>query len=424
MRIRTLAVILMIGAILGTCIWYYGRTTEHGATAIGAGGLPLIKAETNPAKLPPEEPGGDVMPNADSTVFAAMSEKATDPSMRNIKSPDATNAAEKKAEIGGSDFAGLRTGFAVPSAPALKTENLFDTGTASETDSKYFSGVASAAAKAEVEKETAEEPAETEDAPAAPETEKTATPAPVVKQETAQAVETKPKTETAKSKSEDLFDDTPEAATPAPVATPVGADHAAQDLEAQEKQVLVRPESKPPVPAQTKPAVAEPAKPPVAAAEVKKEEPKKSEIKKPEAKAAATPAPAAAKAPVNVIEKYAEAPVPAHARAQPIVEGAKPATAKASAPATAAPQNFKSGYYIQLASALAGGNAAQDTWARLQRKYDALGGVKPIFVPATVPGKGDYVRIQAGPFTEPEARERCQAIHLVDAKGGCLVFRR
>jgi hypothetical protein len=368
MRLRTLLLIAGVLAMVASIVWSYG-TGMGKATAVGAGGLPLIKADANPAKVPPEEGSeSEIIPNAESTVFAAMgTEDAQDPSMENITPPE----DEPKTN---TEFAGFRTGFALPKEAPRKTESLFkdteeqetkeEAKTETDAASQYFSGVAPEAVSNKPEPAPVAVPE--------PETE------PLAKTEAAPAPQAQAQPE------------------PEPVEEPVVAEAppipqdniSAQALEAQEK-ILVRPISKP-VLAQKK---AEPAPEP------------KTEIKKESFDA------------VKLAEKAAEPAKP--------VKPATPADDVYPIKPAVTPQQAPAGtYYIQLSSAPKGSDM-QGTWRQLQGRYgQALAGLAPSFPEAEIAGKGTFVRIQAGPMSRDEANKRCAALRAVNPSGGCLVIRK
>lgn len=341
MRLRHIIGMVGVVALMGGGIWFFVSGT--GNNAVGAGGLPLIKADSKPAKIVPEDPGGDVMPNADSTVFSAIgAEVGVDPSMENLKMP----AGEKPAEM--PEFAGLKTGFAVPAQPAKVTEDLFAPTTTAKTKNDYVSGIA------------------------------------------------------------------PDVLPPEPVATAEPVEEKPEPVKVEEP----KPEPKAEVKAELKP-------------EIKKEEPKK------DASPPAEPVIAAEDLnPAQAMEQQEKAIIAPQVK--PIIPPSKPAglktdvkpvakaevktETKPAAATTASP--VKSGYYMQLASTPSKEEAPR-LWARLQAKYPAaLGGLTPVYQTATVPGKGEYIRVQAGPVTQQQANDRCKQLHAIDAKGGCLVFKR
>lgn len=374
MRLRSLVVLALLAAFIGGSMWFYAQGSDN--PTLGSGGLPLIKADVSPIKTPPDDTGGEVMPNADSTVFSAMgSDGKADPSMEDVKLPGEVSQID--TPTASSEFAGLRTGFTLPKEPERKTESLYNQTPTVSGDSKYLSGIAPEAVNApqeSVSEVTQSQAAKIETATSEPEPRPQSKPA--AKPELAPA----------------MIADEP-SLVPEPLPLPLTDDGniAAQNLEAEE-MAAIRPSVKPPAPIET------------SAPQIEQEEaravPKAEKIVRPE------------DAP------YVPPPKQTAITTQPL------ASSVPSAP-KALPTPGKGNYYIQLASAVAGGNAGQDTWRRLQNKYtEALAGITPAFVPATVPGKGDYVRIQAGPFTSEEAKERCEAIRLVDPKGGCLVLRR
>jgi cell division septation protein DedD len=331
MRLRHIIGMAGTVALMGGGIWFFVSGT--GNNAVGAGGLPLIKADSKPAKVAPEEPGGDVMPNADSTVFSAIgAEVGVDPSMENLKMP----AGERPAEM--PEFAGLKTGFAVPAQPEKVVEDLFAPTPTAKTKNDYVSGIAPDVLPPEpaVTVEEKPEPVKAEE------------PNP----ETRAEVKAEPESEV--KKEEQKKDATPPAE---PVIAAEDLINPAQAMEQQEK-AMIAPQVKPVIP---------PSKPAGLKTDVK-----------PVAKAETKPA---------------AAPV-------------------------------KSGYYMQLASTPSKEEAPR-LWARLQEKYPAaLSGLTPVYQTATVPGKGEYIRVQAGPVTQQQANDRCKQLHAIDAKGGCLVFKR
>jgi cell division septation protein DedD len=151
MRLRYL---VMVGAgllALGGIIWVSGSFV--GKHAVGAGGVPLIKADTTPVKITlKEEQGDEIIPNADSTVFEAMGQErlAPDPSMKYVTAPSAQDMQEKPL-----DFAGFKTGFTIPKAAPRKVESLFDVSDTPKLEPKKPEVVA---VKAEPEPVPVQEP--------------------------------------------------------------------------------------------------------------------------------------------------------------------------------------------------------------------------------------------------------------------------
>ncbi len=371
MRLRNVTLLLGCLAAGGAGMWLYASGT-HGV-GVGASGLPLIKADMTPVKIPPDNAENDVIPNADSTVFSAMGETAAvvDPSMENIAPPQPDMTAQPAEAAKTAGFAGFRTGFSLPKPAPVKTESLFASDPALAKDSKYVTGLDSPALPEETATVGAPRPIATESGkPVAvkpPQNIVAATDTPENSEPEAAPPEPAPLTEPAPAK-------TPETST-------VVTGQTAQEMEAQEK-TLARPSVKPPVPPETKPA--------------------KPEAKQPETKA---------------VEKAQTAKL---AVPKP-VEAAKPAPL--TTPATVAANGGS--YYIQLSSVPKGGDSARK-WAQLQSMYpDALRGLGPSYQPVTIPGKGEYVRIQAGPVTsQGDANKRCNALRAEDPSGGCLVIRR
>jgi hypothetical protein len=313
-RIRTLAAIAAFIALTGIGAWFFAKGSgEH---AVGAGGLPLIRADTTPVKIEAEIPAAEIMPNADSTVFSAMSGEASDSSLENVKSPEVPHEVVVDVPPGV-----VRSGFSMPIAPEKRVESLFNDASAP------LATIEPAAAPA-IEPEPVAVAAEAE-------------PVPVEEEPAAEPV---------------AVADVP------PEETSVSA--AAEQPE-DIVVAMVKPMAKPPVPA--------------------------SPAKKTGAVAAA---------PKKISEPVSK----------PAAKTAQPAAGR--------------GYYIQLASLPATGSKLE-MWYDLKNKYPGpLRGLQPIYLPVNVPGKGPYMRIQAGPMTEAQARERCRDVRHVDPKGGCLVLRR
>ncbi len=175
-----------------------------------------------------------------------------------------------------------------------------------------------------------------------------------------------------------------------PAVIPVPRDNiAAQALEAEEK-ILVLPAAKPPVP------------------KLEKEMPrveKSAELKKQE------DAPFNPVALVEKIKEEAPAPQKPAPLPTPPIDDVHPITPVGT-------------YFIQLSSAPKGSDTS-GTWRQLQAKYpQSLGGLTPSYQPATIPGKGEFVRIQAGPMSRDEANKRCALLKQANPNGGCLVLRR
>lgn len=393
-KLRYLIVLGIIAFLIGGAIWVYDNADQQMAT--GTGGLPLIKASLDPIKLPPEEPGGEVMPHADSTVFAAISSDEQDPSMEGLKLP-----AEGES-VTSTDFAGLRTGFAVPAAQEPKTESLFggETATTAETapsTSKYVSGLAP---EAIAEPVVAPIQPETQIAAEKPESEPEAAP------------EAKPEPKIVEAAPEPVQEPVV-AAEPETVAEPVveapvmeAPGETAQQLEAQEK-AIIRPTSKPQPPVAAK---KEDAAPVVKTADIISED--------------ATPA-------VKQVIEQAKKPAPAMAAVQEV--DVAPITARppiGMAPvvdqqrAVSAPTSSGGGYVIQLSSTPSQADAER-SWLQMQSMYpEALRGLSPSYKPAEVPGKGTFIRLRAGTLSSEEANARCDAIRRENPRGGgCLVLR-
>jgi cell division septation protein DedD len=80
-------------------------------------------------------------------------------------------------------------------------------------------------------------------------------------------------------------------------------------------------------------------------------------------------------------------------------------------------------FFIQLASLPSADRAAQE-WALLQTRYpDILGRITTRYVDADLGDRGVYTRVQAGPYTEENAREACAALAAAGKTSGCIVVK-
>ncbi|MCB9964240.1 MAG: SPOR domain-containing protein [Rhodospirillales bacterium] len=78
-------------------------------------------------------------------------------------------------------------------------------------------------------------------------------------------------------------------------------------------------------------------------------------------------------------------------------------------------------HYVQLAS-IQDAAKATDAWKDLVKKHNILQGINYRTQNATIPGRGVYTRIQAGPFSKDQATSLCNKIKA--ASGTCLVVSR
>lgn len=79
-------------------------------------------------------------------------------------------------------------------------------------------------------------------------------------------------------------------------------------------------------------------------------------------------------------------------------------------------------FRIQLASVRTQAEA-QAEWKRLQGRYpNELGRLTPVFTSASLP-QGTFIRVQAGPLSEADARARCAALTGQPGVSGCRAVR-
>lgn len=147
--------------------------------------------------------------------------------------------------------------------------------------------------------------------------------------------------------------------------------------------------------------------------------PAQEDVSKPEPE----PEPEAEPEPIETLAKVV-GPLPVEKPAAPA--RARPRVVERSAPpATATPAPAVSEvYYIQLAS-LQDEAAARSAYERIARDFPSVvAGLKPFFPKADLGARGTFTRIQAGPLSQDEAKERC-AIYTASSRGGtCLVVSR
>lgn len=81
-------------------------------------------------------------------------------------------------------------------------------------------------------------------------------------------------------------------------------------------------------------------------------------------------------------------------------------------------------YYIQLAS-LRDQKSARSAYARIKAEFSKLfKGVGVVYPSVDLGSRGKFTRIQAGPLSEPDARQKC-SVYSASPKGGtCLVISR
>ena len=132
--------------------------------------------------------------------------------------------------------------------------------------------------------------------------------------------------------------------------------------------------------------------------------------------------------PVNVVGtvtqagNVAAAPAPTAAPAQPVEVATAPAAAAPAAPAAAAPAAANpGGYYVQIASQPSA-EGAQASWQTLSGRYSSvLGGRSVDIQRADIPGKGVFHRVRVPGGTRDQANALCSRYKA--AGGSCFVSR-
>jgi hypothetical protein len=399
-----LGALALVGGI-GAYAWTRGPDT--GSTAAAP---VVLKADNQPVKIAPENPGGKVVPNQDIAVYdkvAGAEQTSGEPQKVLVsKTEEAVDLAEK---------ATTRVVLPGPSAPdpasaepaqeTAKAEDRAPAATAEDV-SPAQAEIASVAAKkvrtmvVKSDGSLVERPVET--AAAEPQTSeedlmKSMADAAVP----ATKVQTKPVKATEEVGAVAKADPVAE-----PAAEPVIA--AAAPVEPEAAAVAETPEAA---------AVAEPvqpAKPAVKTVKTKKITQKQVKQEQPQQVAAATNIPLVdarpSDQPVNIVAKTGKTP-------------SAPAPADVSDAVVAAPSAPASGgsYVIQIASAPSP-DQAQSTYASLNRKFGKIIGGRDMNIQkADIPGKGTFYRVRITAGSKKEAAALCAKYK--SAGGQCLVAR-
>jgi len=214
-RLRYIASALGVCAFIGLLGFMYAETGQGNGK--GEGGLPLVRADQSPVKIPPNETQRDPLNMPDSTIFETLAPDAQQNDMAKLVPPAETPAQAIMPISPSPEFAGFRTGFALPDQPKPKTENLFET----------------------IERKSAAKEAQPEAKMAQPRV----TPPAMTQADTPQAATTEPiKTETAKAKE-----------APAPPARPMPTAAKQETVKKPEPALKHADAPKPRTPAKAKP---------------------------------------------------------------------------------------------------------------------------------------------------------------------------
>jgi SPOR domain len=365
----------------------------------------VLKADVEPVKVAPENPGGKVVPNQDIAVYdkvAGAEQPSTEPQKVLVsKTEEPVDLAAKAAtRIVLPGPSATEPAAAEPVQEAVKAEDRAPVNTAEDV-SPAQAEIASVAAKkvrtmvVKSDGSLVERPAE----------------------------EAKP-VETVAVADEDLMKSMADAAIPAtkvqtkPIVAQEEVGAVAKSAEPAAETAVAAAPSEPEAAAVAETpeaaAVAEPeapAKPVVKTVKTKKIVQKKPAQEQPQEVAAATNIPLVdarpSDQPVNIVAKTGRTPA-AETDAETVV---------ASAPAAAA----GGGYVVQIASAPSP-DQAQSTYASLNRKFGKIIGGRDMNIQkADIPGKGTFYRVRIAAGSKKEAAALCAKYK--SAGGQCLVAR-
>ncbi|MEM5472669.1 SPOR domain-containing protein [Hoeflea sp. AS60] len=371
--------IAVLGLAVLAGVGAFGWSMMSGDEMSADGGPRIIRADTDPVKVLPENPGGVTVPNQDKAVY----DRVAGGGGASPGQPALINSAEEPVDVvqrtldpeflpleGRADFAGK------------SEERLSADGTSGESTGDGLPAPVVSPRKVRtmivkpdgsiVAREISEPEVST--AGDTPQTLAAASPESAATSDTAQVLEP--------------AQETPSEAA-APVQEPaVGTDIAATDGTVAPVRVVktqpIRPVANAPVP-QGRPA----------------------------------------DQPVNVVGTVSQAgrvgAAPAAAEAVPATPAAPQPVAVASAPAAAAPVANPGGYYVQIASQPTA-EGAQSSWRTLSNRYSSvLGGQSVDIQRADIPGKGVFHRVRVPAGSRDQANALCS--RYKSAGGSCFVSR-
>jgi SPOR domain len=369
----------------------------------------VLKADIEPVKVAPENPGGKVVPNQDIAVYDKVA-GAEQPSGE----PQTVLVSKTEEPVDLAAKATARVVLPGPSAAEPEAANPVE-------------DVAKAEDRAPVSSVEDASPAQGEIASVAAKKVRTM----VVKSDGSlveRPVEATKPVETAAAADQDLMKSMADAAVPAtkvqtkPVVAQEEVGAVAKPAEpAAETVAAVAPVETEATTAADTPettAVAEPeapAKPVVKTVKTKKITQKKQVQEQPQEVAAATNIPLVdarpADQPVNIVGKTGKTP-----NAGALAEAAAAVVAEPTAPAASG-----GGYVVQIASAPSP-DQAQSTYTSLNRKFGKIiGGRDMNIVKADIPGRGTFYRVRIAAGSKKEAAALCAKYK--SAGGQCLVAR-
>lgn len=371
--------IAVLGLALLAGVAAFGWSMLSGDETTADGGPRIIRADKDPVKILPENPGGVTVPNQDKAVY----DRVAGGDGASPGQPALVNSAEEPVDVVqrtlDPEILPLegRPDFAVKSEERLSAASGADEATPNEASAPVVSPrkVRTMIVKPDGSIVAREVPEPEASAPeAAPQTLAAATPEPVPSVEAEQAPEA-----VAPAPSAEIAVSEPEQASGTEVAATEGTVAPVRVVKTQP----IRPVTNAPVP-QGRPA----------------------------------------DQPVNVVGTVSQGGRVGAAPAAPAVPAA-PAPAEpvavASAPAAAAPVANPGGYFVQIASQPTV-EGAQASWRTLSSRYSSvLGGLSVDIQRADIPGKGVFHRVRIPAGSRDQANALCSRYKA--AGGSCFVSR-
>lgn len=353
-----------VGVLAASAAFAFAIYSFYPSAESESGAVPIIKAEAAPIKMAPSEEGGMDIPFQDSTIYGS-NRMAAAGKIENLLESGTSGAGE----VVDKDMLLAQSGGAQNSEMANITESPAFVTT--PTPPALTQNMETAAAEAQAAKQDAQSAADMATAAAAE----------------AGNLESALKDE---SKTENV-----------PVPQVIKAAEAIKENVTNDAVVAAEAV----VPAQKAPAMNEPAQSPETLAFVRSVLDKKDAEKNGEMAAEV-----AAVAAANVANVEKEAVTAARAPA-------------AIEPASGVEGNYSGAktHYVQLASISERGRADAE-WDKLKKTMSAIPGSSGYRVQEAALDKGMFYRIQAGPYTEAQAKDICEAIKA-QKPGGCFVVR-
>ncbi|MCC0035904.1 MAG: SPOR domain-containing protein [Hoeflea sp.] len=370
--------VAVLGLALLAGVAAFGWSMLSGDETTADGGPRIIRADKDPVKVLPENPGGVTVPNQDKAVY----DRVAGGDGASPGQPALVNSAEEPVDVVqrtlDPEILPLegRSDFAVKSEERLSADSGADEATPNEASAPVVSPrkVRTMIVKPDGSIVAREVPEPEVSAPEAiPQTLVAAAPETAPDAEAAQTPETVEQQPAGTAASE------PEQAAPTDVAATEGTVAPVRVVKTQP----IRPVTNAPVP-QGRPA----------------------------------------DQPVNVVGTVSQGGRVGAAPAAPAVPAAPAAAepvAVASAPAAAAPAANPGGYYVQIASQPTA-EGAQASWRTLSDRYSSvLGGLGVDIQRADIPGKGVFHRVRIPAGTRDQANALCSRYKA--AGGSCFVSR-